>query len=135
MGMTYRIDRELRVVRSRGSGTLTTRDLQDYTSRLLVDPAFDADYRSLADLSEVTVVDIDQLALSQTAWTPSFNPGTRRAIIAPSDLVYGLARMFATHSERFGQVVHVFRHRADAEAWLGLPDSAAPSAPPQSDPS
>jgi hypothetical protein len=133
--MSYKIDRALRVVRSRGWGTLTTRDLQDYTSRLLADPVFDPDYRSLADLSEVTRVDIDQVALSQAAWMPSFTPGTRRAIIAPSDLVYGLARMFATHSERFDQVVHVFRHRADAEAWLGLPDSGAQSPLPESDPS
>jgi hypothetical protein len=131
--MNYRIDRALRVVRSRGWGTLSTDDLQDYTSRLLADPAFDPDYRSLADLSEVTRVEIDQVALSHAAWMPSFTPGTRRAVIAPTDLVYGLARMFATHSERFGQVVHVFRHRSDAEAWLGLPDSGLPSPPPESD--
>jgi hypothetical protein len=129
--MSYRIDHALRVVRSRGWGTLSTSDLQDYTSRLLADPAFDPDYRSLADLTEVTRVDIDQVALSQAAWMPSFTQGTRRAIIASSDLVYGLARMFATHSERFGQVVHVYRDRADAEAWLGLPDSGLPS-PPES---
>jgi hypothetical protein len=43
----------------------------------------------------------------------------KRAIVAPDNLPFGIARMFATFAEGHGQTMHVFRSRAEAIAWLG----------------
>ena len=122
MGLTYVIDRERRLVRSRGVGVLTLRELQDFYSRLLTDPAFDPEYRSLGDLRAVTDVDVDSAGLVQAAATPVFIEGTKRALVATSDAVYGMARAYASYHERMGQVVRVFRQMELAEAWLDARD-------------
>ena len=62
MGMSYRIDRERRVVLTRAWGVLSTREMVDVTSRILLAPRFDPTYRSLGDLREVTDIAVDALA-------------------------------------------------------------------------
>ena len=124
MGMNYRIDDARRIVMTRGWGVVSTRDLQDLTSRILLDPRFDPSYRSLADLSEVTEVLVNTMSMAETATTPLFVSGTRRAIVAASDLVFGVASTFAAMSIRAGHEVRVFRRMADAEAWLASGESA-----------
>jgi hypothetical protein len=120
MSMSYTIDTARRVVRTRGRGVLSTGDLHDLVNHIRVDPGFDPNFRSLADLSEVTEITVDSMARAEAAAMPLFNPGTRRAIVAPSDLTYASAQTFATYAERAGQEVRVFRDLAEAEAWLEL---------------
>jgi hypothetical protein len=120
MGMSYKIDPKRRVVLTRGWGVITTRDLLDLTSRVLVDLRFDPTYRSLADLREVTDVQVDHMATMHTAVTPVFVGGTRRAIVATSDVAYESACAFATFAQRSGHDVRIFRDMQLAEAWLEL---------------
>ena len=47
--------------------------------------------------------------------------GGRCAIVAPSDVHFGLSQMGSVHSERVGVTSHVFRTRGDALAWLRTP--------------
>jgi hypothetical protein len=118
MGMSYTIDRARRLVITRGRGVISNRELDDLISHIRVDPAFDPNFRSLADLREVTEVTVDSMGTAAAAAMPLFNPGTRRALVAPSDVVYEAARMFASYAERAGQDVRVFRELSQAEAWL-----------------
>ena len=118
MGMNYRIDDVRRIVMTRGWGVVSTRDLQDLTSRILLDPRFDPTYRSLADLSEVTEVLVNTMSMAETASAPLFVSGTRRAIVAAADHVHEMASIFAAISLRVGHEVRVFRRMAEAEAWL-----------------
>jgi hypothetical protein len=120
MGMSYRIDPARRVVLTRGWGVLTTRELIDVTTQILLDPRFDPTFRSLGDLREVTDVSVDMAASAHTAATPLFTAGTRRAIVASSDLAYGVARQFAIFAQRSGQDVRIFREMRQAEEWLEL---------------
>ncbi len=120
MGMSYKIDQERRVVLTRGWGVLSAHELFDVTSQILLDPRFDPTYRSLGDLRDVTKITVDALDTAHTAATPLFAAGTRRAIVASSDAVYGMARMFATFAERAGQEVRIFREMRYAEEWLEL---------------
>jgi hypothetical protein len=116
--MNYRIDPKRRLVVTRAWGVLSTRELVDVMTRILLDPRFDPTYRSLGDLRDVTDITVDNLATAQTAASPLFAEGTRRAIVATSDAAFGMARMFASFSERTGQEVRVFRDIHLAEAWL-----------------
>jgi hypothetical protein len=120
MGMSYRIDQGRRVVLTRGWGVVSTHDVQDTSSRILTDPAFDAGYRSLTDLTDVTAITVDSMALAETASAPVFTNSARRAFVARSDVAFGMARMFASYAERSGQEVRVFRELHLAEAWLEL---------------
>jgi hypothetical protein len=118
MGQSYAIDRTRHLVQIRLFGKVSIADLQDLQRRVGLDPAFAPDLHTLTDLSEVTEVDVESFAIAAAASTPLFALGVRRAIVAPTDLLFGLARMYASHAERGGGQIHVFRDRAAAEGWL-----------------
>jgi hypothetical protein len=52
-------------------------------------------------------------------------PAPRVALLAPSDLIYGVARMYASYAESDFPAVAVFRSEAEALAWL-RPAAASP---------
>jgi hypothetical protein len=118
MGLSYTIDFEHGVVRTRGWGVITSQEIRDDTSRKLADPRFDSRFRSLFDMTEAINLEISPNALAQVAATPVYDDGVRRAIVARADVVYGIARMYASFVSRMGQEVRVFRRRDIAEAWI-----------------
>jgi hypothetical protein len=129
MGMSYTIDRERRLVRSRMWGAVTTADMADLFSRIVSDPRFEPDFRALADLREVTALTSDSMSLGTIASTEVYLPGTRRAAVASTDEVVERMRTFATYSERSGQSVRVFTEMEEAERWvMGREDATSTSA-------
>jgi hypothetical protein len=97
---------------------LTDADLHGHYASLARDPQFHADYRQLSDLSDVQQVAASRSTIASVASLSVFSPGTRRALVAPSDAAFGLSRMFATYAEEVGQNVQVFRTETEAVAWL-----------------
>jgi len=131
MSLSYTIDREQQVVRTRGWGSISASEVRDWISHLLADPLFDPCYRELSDLRSVTEVTVGSMELAEAAATPLFDACALRAVVATSDCVFGMARMFASFAERMGHQVRVFRCMDLAEAWLGLridPAGGAPNA-------
>jgi hypothetical protein len=118
MGMSYTIDRERRQVRSRLWGAVSTTDIADIMSRIMVDPRFEPDFRGLADFREVTALTGDSMGFGAIASTQVYHPGTPRALVASKKDVVDMLRIFATYSERFGQLVRVFTDLAEAERWV-----------------
>ena len=118
MGLGYTIDHEKRLVRTRGSGVLQAKDIEEFYRRLLADKAFDSTYRCLADLREVTEVAVTTDDLARSASLAVFAPGTRRALVAIPDAVFGMLRVYASFGERAGQTMRIFRRVAIAEAWI-----------------
>jgi hypothetical protein len=100
---------------------LTDSDLRGHYESLAADPQFHSTYRQLSDLSEVQKVEAGRSTIASVASLSVFSPGTRRALIAPSDAAFGLSRMFATYADDVGQNVHVFRSATEAVAWLQSP--------------
>ena len=66
---------------------------------------------------------ISSAQVREIAYDSPIGPGSRRAIIAPQDVIYGLVRMFITERETPGgkEQIEVFRSPEDAEIWLGAP--------------
>ena len=122
MGLRYTIDRTRRLVHTRGWGTVSIGDINELMSFIVVDARFDPYFRSLVDFREVTLLAGDSIGFAAAASVQLYVPGTRRALVAGEDHVFGLLRMFATYSERFGQTVQVFRELNDAERWLEAGD-------------
>ncbi|MGH7650281.1 MAG: hypothetical protein ACREMS_00410 [Gemmatimonadaceae bacterium] len=123
MPATYTIDRERQLVMSRIWGPATEAEVLDHNQQLKTDPLFDPTFRQFADMTDVTEILVSTDTIEQTAHDTFFAPGVRRAFVAKEDACYGMARMYALYAESLGQLVHVFREAAEAEAWLGLRES------------
>jgi hypothetical protein len=120
LSISYEIDHSQRLVTSRLSGVVTNDEVRDHNERLRTDPEFDPGYRQLIDLSGITEVRVTTPTVTSAAQDQYFAPGSRRAFFAPSDVTFGLARMFALYAESGGQTIEVFRDRRQAEEWLGI---------------
>lgn len=77
----------------------------------------------IVDLSQVTEILVDFLTVDQFAEARAaskFKNPTRSAIVAPTDLQFGFARMYQLVSRNSDLAVEVFRDRKSAEDWLRL---------------
>lgn len=120
MPSAYRIDPDLQIVWSRAWGVLGEDESAEHYRLLAADPAFQPSFKQMCDLRSVDRMDISTAAIRALARTSVFDPGSRRAFLAPSDAHYGLSRMLQAFSELEGSVIGVFRTAAEAAAWLGV---------------
>jgi hypothetical protein len=118
--VTYEIDAEQGIVTTRLWGVVTDDEVYEHNERLRSDPGFHSAYRQLVDMSGITEAAVTTTMIAETARKQLFTPGSRRAMFASTDEVFGLARMFALRSEPGGQTIEVFRNRSEAEEWLGV---------------
>jgi hypothetical protein len=113
-----------RLVETRASGQVEDADLLSATDRIAVDPDFDAGFDQLVDLSDATGSSVSPAGLrTMLGRDPIFAPSARRAVVAPEDLGFGLARMFEMHRDGKAGELRVFRARAEALGWLAKPGS------------
>jgi hypothetical protein len=98
----------------------------------LCDPTLD----HLADFSEVQRFDVTSAGLQSTAriMARRIDPGlawaearSKAAMVAPSDAVYGMLRMYQSYREADSARVSfcVCRTMAEARGWLGLAEEPA----------
>jgi len=132
MPLEHRIDHHLRVVFTRGTGTLTDAEVSAYQRGVWLRPEV-AGYDELVDMSDVErVTDASPPRVMRLAslsdGMDARAPARRFAIVAPRDFEFGLGRMYGAHREmdsRSTKRVGVFRTRPVALAWLGLDHEAA----------
>lgn len=108
-----------RLVITRAEGFLALKDLEEKQKALLHYPDFDPLFDHLFDMSGVTSVeDIRTSELERLASVRIFSISSRRAIVAPGDLVYGFSRMYEVFSKSTEENYAVFRNNEDALEWL-----------------
>ena len=122
MPATYEIDTERKLVLSRIWGAPSDDEILAHGERLRVDPDFRADFRQLLDMTELKEIRISSERVRQASRDQFFSPGVKRAVVAHSDVAFGMARMYALSSQAEGQTIEVFRELAEATAWLGAMD-------------
>jgi hypothetical protein len=119
MPLTFRVDIEHRILRSQGSGVLTEEDLLGYFAGSRADPDYDASMHRVMDLREVTQLpssdDIRSLATFARSKAPVET--ARMAIIASSDLAFGVSMMFKAFVG-YGERLVVVRDENEAMDWL-----------------
>lgn len=120
MPISYAIDVDRALVMARWWGAVTDQEVREHNHDLRTDPRFDARFRELVDMTAVTKLLITTHLIYEMAMDQFFEPGTRRAIVASSDAIFGMARMFALRAESVGQTIEVFRASVSAEEWLGV---------------
>ena len=87
--------------------------------RLAADPLFDPAFDQLFDLGGVTDFKLPEDYIRGGATRSVFAPESRRVLVAPTDLAYGLARMFAAWNGGAKEAgFRVFRKKEEAVRWL-----------------
>ena len=116
------IYKKLRLVVTTEEGCVTFADMRANLDRLLNDPDFNPEFNQLSDATQATDSDLSTDNTRTLFKRKVFSTTARRAVVAPSEFAYGMARMLETYVElsRNGPVVAVFRDRASALKWLGV---------------
>lgn len=108
------------------SGDVTGAELVEAFGRAAAAPEYDPSVNGLVDMRGVERLDVASSAiwdLAQLLRRAERGVTSRRvAIVAPSDFVFGMARMFEALAATSGAktTYHIFRDMAEARAWLGL---------------
>lgn len=122
MPMSYVVDTERGLIRTRASGALEERDLVQYEAATEADARLCEEFDELIDAREVDVQGLSVEAIrrfSQFFVGARSAPHRRRvALVASSDLAFGLSRMFQTLRSDSKTDLRVFRELEPAEAWL-----------------
>jgi hypothetical protein len=117
--VSYKIDKNRRLVWSTAWGVFSYDDIVTHKDRLLSDPDFDPSYSQIADLTQVTRSKLTTNEVQVFAQFQAFSPGSRRALVAKDDGLFGLGRMYATLRDIRGESgIGVFRNVEDALDWI-----------------
>ena len=122
MPIRYVINRARRVVFTAYSGRVAAEEMLQNVKRLSTDSDFDSAFSELIDLHECSGTDATVQHLRYFAEEDDpFSPNARRAVFAPSQLSFGMARMYESLlGEAEAANFAVFRTMEEACQWLGL---------------
>jgi hypothetical protein len=121
MPANYEINAPRGVIVVTVTGDLTDEGLFEMHRRLERDPAVKPTFALLLDLRQTNAISITSDGVRALADMPLvLSPGSRRAVVVPSDLGFGMARMYGMRRGSKGATVEVFRDFAEASRWIGL---------------
>jgi hypothetical protein len=106
-----------------GSGTVSGNDLMTSASKVLklVQEGLTPKY-GLTDLTNVTKFAVSSSEIARNAALNNdiarLLPSVTLAIVAPTDNIFGMVRMWLTHTDTSTWKSQVFRNKEDALAWL-----------------
>ena len=132
MPVTYQIDQASKTIRTRCTGNVTIEEVLDHFRVLSHDPERPDRLDVLLDLSEQTSIperdNLDEVAETIRRMRGSVHFGAC-AIIACTDVLFGMLRIFEVFAEDYFGATCVFRNRDEAEAWLASQHSTTPAIP------
>lgn len=120
------LESDLPFAETRYVGAIDDAQLMGFYRGLYRRPEFATIRAELVDLSEADLSLVSGSGLSELAELISDElarlniPSMRTAVYAPSDLPFGVARIYAAWSELSPEEVRVFRDRDDAIRWLSV---------------
>ncbi len=126
MPIVYSIIKEHRLIVSVHVGTVPDDEFLRSYKRLFQDPAFDESYNMLVDLRQATSGERSTTALRSLSSAVeqryrNVELAPKTAIIAPTDISYGLGRMYQSFVDAVPGEVVIFRAADAALAWLDAP--------------
>ncbi len=121
----YRIDRESGTVLYRTEGDVAEEDMIKTSNAVARDPEYRVGMNGIADVRAVdSNVSVSADALRELSdfnrMLPEELIHPRMAIVADTDLLYGLSRMWQMYSEDLPNDYAVFRDITEACDWLGI---------------
>ncbi len=123
MPHSIQIIEDLGVVVARFRSDVTYEEVRNVLAETVQLPGFRPHLKAIIDFRNATTratgTDVHKLALY--AQNTDFAWGDAKcAVIAPSDLIYGLFRMFSALTSGYEVTTRVFRNVEKANEWLGL---------------
>jgi hypothetical protein len=119
MRVRREIDPAQRVVTLGVSGDLDDEGLLSLAAELRQDPGVDSDFAFLIDLREASGKTVTTEGVRALIAQPLvLSPESRRAVVVPSDLGYGMARMYEMLREDRGGSARAFRDFDEARRWV-----------------
>ena len=118
----FSFDATLRARVATYTGRVDDRELLETYTALLTAADYDTTLNDLVDLTSIENLEVSSDALRELVRV--FQPidpylsGRRRAIVAPSDSVYGMARMYEILRSDSPEEIRVFRSLDAARDWL-----------------
>ncbi len=128
MAYSYNIDKQNHLVRVTVTGHDTVLVNKARIEQIVSDPDWESGYDVLVDFRgtyrfDLSVPDIEELAALHESLGEAIGNGML-AVVAPSDVVYGVSRMWETVTESHTfMTTNIFRTMREAEEWLGLSHS------------
>ena len=108
-----------RVVILRVCGEFGDPDLLSLAIDIENDPEVEPDFSILIDLRCADVRSVTSNGVRALAGRPLvFSPTSRRGIVVPSDLSFGMARMYEALRDVKGGATRVFRDYEQAQRWV-----------------
>jgi hypothetical protein len=121
MPVTYHIDKDNSLIRTRCTGPVTIEEVINHFHVLERDPDCPDHLDVLLDLSEETSIpkkeNLQDVAREIGRIRSRVQFGTC-AIAACTDALFGMSRMFEVLAEQYFRETRVFRTVSEAEAWL-----------------
>ena len=120
MPVTYEIDRSKGLIRTHCTGRVSLPDVLDHFATLEHDPDRPPRLDVLLDwtgLESLPATDQVKLVVQRMDWRSSIDFGCC-AVVADTDVLYGMARVFLAYADNHFDDADVFRSRAEAERWL-----------------
>ena len=137
MPIAYGIDPERRLVVAAPFGTLTDQDIFGYQREVWSRPEV-AGFDELVDMNDVEhialpspqrVIDLAELSATMEGASDRVGRAPRMAIVAPTDISFGLGRMYQAYrrmkSQGVPRHVGVYRTMQEALAFLDIEEGSA----------
>jgi hypothetical protein len=121
MPVTYEIDRENRIIRTKCMGPVTIAELVEHFRILARDPSCPDRVDVLLDLSAQTTIPTKENLLEVTRAIHIVRGRVQFgscAIMAYQDALFGMLRMLEVFAEPYFSETYVFRTKPEAEEWL-----------------
>lgn len=119
MAITYHFEGDFLFTTIEGDTTYD--DVKTYLDKLMEDPAFRPGMPGLIDCRRVkslfSIADLRRTA-ADAKKRPQLQVPGRAAVLASSNLIYGLLRMYEVFNEGNPAEIRVFRKPDEAIAWL-----------------
>jgi hypothetical protein len=117
----YRIFPDIGLVVTRGIGTVSGAELVAHARALAADPRHDPANKHLIDLTDASRAQVGTDDFVVLKSLLPFSPESRRAAVAPSDLMFGMVRMAMSIAEVESDLNSPVRSMAEASAFLSIP--------------
>src|SRR6476469_8720069 len=117
MPFLFHVDESTRIFHIHAIGEVNDADLMDLSNGLRQEAAFVSGYPILCDCSALTAVLISSSLIESLA-VAARSRTNFVAVVAPSAVAFGLARMYHVFSDPEDARIRVFASAGDARAWL-----------------
>ena len=128
MPFSYVVHKDLRLVVSNGYDCLSWDEIKRCQDQTQSDPDFKPEFDQIVDLRSVTSFNMTSEQARMLARRKIFSLGSKRAFVAPTPAVFGMARMWEAYSDLSDNPsqIRVFSDLNSALKWLRseeMPDS------------